>query len=485
MIIIKYIKTILIVSGIMLHQGCHQDFLSQTPDHVISETLVLGYVDKLEDLLTGSYNEISSASYLGRVLYKRAAVKGSDFRYVKTTYNPRSYELTEYKYEESSNNNGSAQVLWEKCYSVISNLNLILDYIDDAEGDDARRRQIKGEALALRGMVYFDLARTFTYPWIREGGSGLGLPINLTSKTIVTERSSLEATFDQIISDFNVAETLLSANSWSQGSTKYITPAGIHGLLARVYLYKQDWDNALKYCEQILAERDESYLMNIDGYEFTDFTSESIFELYVTSENSSGSNGLGAQFDFRLGGQGDVIATQTFIGLLNEYEGDPRAALLTEDKEGNTAAFVKYINRGEDAGLSNHNVPIIRLSEVFLIAAEACAHGAGDGEDEARQFLNSIVSRRTTNFDAHRVEEGGDALLSRIAKERRKELALEGHGVYDYIRRGNDILRPESDHVNTGINVNNLNIPATSPETIYPIPASEIEASGMIQTEGY
>jgi len=62
---------------------------------------------------------------------------------------------------------------------------------------------------------------------------------------------------------------------------------------------------------------------------------------------------------------------------------------------------------------------------------------------------------------------------------------LEGHGVYDYIRRGKDINRPSNEHVNTGIDVSNLDILATDNRTICPIPASEIEATGMEQTQGY
>ena len=101
---IKYILVVIITTMFSL-QSCSEDFLTQTPNHVISESLVVNSVDKLQSLLTGSYNEISSGSYLGRILYKRAAVKGTDFRYVQTIYNPRDYEQTEYRYEESSNNN--------------------------------------------------------------------------------------------------------------------------------------------------------------------------------------------------------------------------------------------------------------------------------------------------------------------------------------------------------------------------------------------
>ncbi|MFD0977676.1 hypothetical protein [Salinimicrobium gaetbulicola] len=57
--------------------------------------------------------------------------------------------------------------------------------------------------------------------------------------------------------------------------------------------------------------------------------------------------------------------------------------------------------------------------------------------------------------------------------------------LYDYIRRGKDIIRPVNEHVNTGVDAANLDISATDNRTICPIPASEIEASGMQQTEGY
>ncbi|MCG8183361.1 RagB/SusD family nutrient uptake outer membrane protein [Tenacibaculum piscium] len=481
---IKYIKIAILLVGIFVQQGCSDEILTQDPDHVISEVLVIKSVDKLQSLLNGSYNEISKASYLGRNLYKRAAVKGTDFRFVKTTYNPRDYEQTEYKYNESSNNNGGAESLWLQSYKAIGNLNLILDNIENAEGSNIDKKQIKAEALALRGMIYFDLTRTFTYPWIKEGEKSQGLPLKLSSSEIVIERSNLGATYNQIILDLKQGLQLIKNDSWAEGSTKYITKTGINALLARVYLYKQDWNNALFYAKKVIAVRGESYLMGTDNYQFNDYTSESLFEISIDNQNSVGSNGLGAQFDFREGGQGDVIATQTFVNLLKSYKGDPRKNLLTDDKEGTKMGFVKYINREGGSGLSIHNVPVIRLSEVYLIAAEACANGAS-GLSEAKMYLNTLIRKRTTDFDAHKVTASGNALKKRIHEERRKELALEGHGVYDYIRTGTNINRLITDHINTGLKSNNLNIVAFSPQTIYPIPASEVKASGMKQTKGY
>jgi hypothetical protein len=482
----KIFKNSILILGLVFLQGCSEDLLDQTPDHVISENLVLNSVEKLDKLLTGTYNEISRNTYLGRILYKRAAVKGTDFRFIKTTYNPRDYEIIAYKYEENSNSSGSCEDLWIQSFKAINNLNLIINNIDAAEGNSAEKQEILGEALGLRGMIYFDLARTFAYPWIKSGASSQGLPLKLSSDEIVIERSSLGATYDQIILDMQSSLDLLEENSWDQGSTKHLTKNGVKALLARVYLYKQDWENALKYAEEVIATRGEDKLMGVNSYVFEDYNSESLFELSISGENSLGSNGLGAQFDFKNGGQGDIIATQTFVNLLSAYEGDPRAALLEEDREGTQLAFIKYINRSDGGGLSAHNIPVLRLSEMYLIAAEAAANGAGGGESESLNYLNTLIEKRTTNFAANQVTETGEALKERIAEERRRELALEGHGVYDYIRRGKDINRPVSEHVNTGVNVSNLDIQATDNRTICPIPASEIEASGgMEQTEGY
>lgn len=481
----KIFKNTLIMLGLLSLQSCSEDILTQTPDHVISENLVLNSVEKLDKLLIGTYNEISRNTYLGRVLYKRAAVKGTDFRFVKTTFNPREYESIAYKYEESANNSGSCEELWRQAYKSINNLNLIINNIEDAEGSAAAKQEILGEALGLRGMVYFDLARTFAYPWIRAGASSQGLPLKLSSDEVVVERSSLGETYDQILLDLKTAHDLLGENTWEQGSTKYLTKTGVKALMARVYLYKQDWQNAFQYAEEVINARGAANLMGVDSYVFDDYNSESLFELSITAQNSLGSNGLGAQFDVSDGGQGDVIATQTFVDLLDAYENDPRALFFAEDKEGTQQAFIKYFNQGDGGGLSAHNIPVLRLSEMYLIAAEAAANGAGGGENEALNYLNTLIEKRTTNFAAHQATEVGEELKERIAKERRRELALEGHGVYDYIRRGKDILRPVDEHVNTGVNASNLDIQATDNRTICPIPASEVEASGMEQTEGY
>ena len=55
----KIFKNSILILGLIFFQGCSEDLLDQTPDHVISEKLVLNSVEKLDKLFTGKYNEIS------------------------------------------------------------------------------------------------------------------------------------------------------------------------------------------------------------------------------------------------------------------------------------------------------------------------------------------------------------------------------------------------------------------------------------------
>ncbi|MGO3195070.1 MAG: RagB/SusD family nutrient uptake outer membrane protein, partial [Sphingobacterium sp.] len=112
-------------------------------------------------------------------------------------------------------------------------------------------------------------------------------------------------------------------------------------------------------------------------------------------------------------------------------------------------------------------------------------NGAAGGEKQALVYLNALIANRTGDFQKDKAFEAGDALLARIYNERRKELALEGHEIYDLLRTGRAVIRPDADHVNTGLNTRNLSVAPFSPQMIYPIPAAEISASGMEQTEGY
>ena len=91
----------------------------------------------------------------------------------------------------------------------------------------------------------------------------------------------------------------------------------------------------------------------------------------------------------------------------------------------------------ENTNAAYQNVPLLRLSEVYLSAAEA-AYQEGD-LSRAAELLNDIITNRTT--DATKTVTAGDITLDRIYVERRKELVGEGQRYFDVLRHGETVTR--------------------------------------------
>ncbi len=468
----KNIKTIvyLLVMSILL-RSC-DNVLEKFPDDQINETIVFSNVKKANGVLIGVYNEIAGTSYLGAGLYLRAAMKGTDFRAIKPSLNERNPLRIEYEYSETAILNGNAFNMWSSCYKALNNLNILLAKIDEVPGDDGERNRIKGEALALRAMIHFDLVRTFSYPWIIGNGASQGVPlvIEVTGEAII-ERGTVADVYAQVITDYKAAEALLNPVE----NSRFINKTAVQALLARTYLYQEDWANSLIYAEKVISTMGTGSLMNISNFTRDPFNSESLFELdLIHINNSVGSSAISAQLTNDNGGQEDILATLSFKTLLTQFADDPRGKFFQEDRETtDELSYAKYLDVAQEG---SHNVVVIRLSEVFLIAAEAAARSNGDGAS----YLFELTQRRSASYTLSTLT--GDALVDEIAIERRKELAVEGHGVYDYIRRGKDITRVASDHEN--IPLNKITIKFDNYQTIYPIPIEEINASGMVQTQG-
>ena len=131
------------------------------------------------------------------------------------------------------------------------------------------------------------------------------------------------------------------------------------------------------------------------------------------------------------------------------------------------------------------NVPMMRLSEIYLTAAE-CAFNLGD-KASAAKYLNAIIENRTS--DATKVVTADNITLDRIYIERRKELVGEGHRYFDCLRRDEKIVRYTSEADKGWHKVLNKDAQSFTRDyykAISAIPQSEINANPNIkQNEGY
>ena len=133
------------------------------------------------------------------------------------------------------------------------------------------------------------------------------------------------------------------------------------------------------------------------------------------------------------------------------------------------------------------NLPILRLSEVYLNAAEAAAKLGGAAKAEGIKYLNDLLDKRTKTPTAKVSDAIADAeFLSKVLIERRKELVGEGQRFFDAMRNNETIVRYSSEE-NQGWHYSLLkesqSFDRTYTKALLPIPVSETNANPTLKAQ--
>ncbi|MDH5591062.1 MAG: RagB/SusD family nutrient uptake outer membrane protein, partial [Gemmatimonadota bacterium] len=205
-------------------------------------------------------------------------------------------------------------------------------------------------------------------------------------------------------------------------------------LLSRVYLYMEDWGNAEAMATTVINSGKYSL---VTGQAYLDqFVSggsnEAIFEIQNTDTDNFGSDALGGMY--RASGYGDYLPARDLLNLIDPA--DLRMQMFVVDPL-LTGIYASHRVNKWPTRSNTDNIPVIRLSEVYLNRAEARARSGDD--PGAQADLNLIRQRGLASAPA--VTATGQALLDEIALERRVELSYEGHRIHDLMRNKMDINR--------------------------------------------
>lgn len=246
---------------------------------------------------------------------------------------------------------------------------------------------------------------------------------------------------------------------------------GARALRARAYLYMNENSKALEDAKYVI-EKSPYKLYTRDEYE-TVWTkvgsSESIFEFLITSLYNAQRNSLG--FYTHAEGYAEAGITDAFKTFLQERPEDVRSTLIAEESDGgdNEGWYIqKY--PGRDGEIYVNNPKVIRLSEVYLIAAEAALKAGGA---DPANYINDLRKQRIAGY-----EDVASVTIDDILTERRLELYGEGHNARDTWRNKKAVTNAQ---VPAGpINYDDY-------RTVMPIPVSEINVSNgkLKQNEGY
>jgi hypothetical protein len=422
---------------------------------------------------------------------------------VMQTRNQASVNLSDFEYTFSASNPGEASGIWNTCYASIKNDNLAISRIQDAPIADTLRLRLLGEAKFLRALNYFVLTNVFgDVPlWTQE------LDIDKVSSL---PRAPLDSVRAQVIQDLKDAVSGLPL-SYDASETGRITKGAAQTLLAKVYLYQEDWKDAQAAAQAVEDSHQYQLLTNYaDLYDVTDKNKnnqESIFEIQYDRDAATNTNikvNYYYAWFFPLKDAGSVYSGVDFGNpLLQGYEiFYPSSKLVAMFEPGDTRKDVvlgygykdQTFNRGPKPGrpffgpkfwdvlandrASDKDFYVLRYADVILINAEAMI--AQQNKAGSISELNKIRNRAgLPDLDP---AISVDSVVSEVRKERAIEFVGECQRRWDLNRWG--ILTAAVQSVKEDNPVGAANIQPYN--NLYPIPYNQIVLNpNLIQNPGY
>lgn len=424
------------------------DFLTEEPKQEQSNELTFATFDGVNKAAAAMYGMFQSdAWYDGEFTLMSELRCGNAKNPTSVPGSGRYRSDTQWIYSDHS-----TSPLWSYAYYTIARANNVINNLDDKVGKDATQQQVnnvKAEALFIRALCYFDLVITYCQPYNYNATEDdkMGVPLVLVTENGKPARDSKENVYNQIVADLLQAESIMADDYVRAGVTdKAATPTkpAIQALLSRVYLYMNKWQEAADYATKVISNK-KYELAPADAYAamFSAATApeggEIIFEVYGSDKNEYWDNSGWAHLPYTTttddnGSHGDVCATKDLYDLYSE--GDVRKSMFKQ--HGNDYFPTKYSGKPKDSDPKFTNVPILRLSEMYLNRAEAIINGASIQGVTAESDLRKIATVRGASQTAAATKQG-------VFDERRRELAFEGHITADYARCNKSMTRKDFD----------------------------------------
>lgn len=400
-------KNIFFLSIALLLVSCDKFLDIQPTGKVIAKT-----GEEYRALLTGVYNTFPTDRSLttlrtDEMILDKATITSEDYN----TY----FDI--WTWNDITPDEKSTSWSWRQFYHTIYIASYVIDKqseITDASAADIN--QIVGEAYMLRAYTYSILVNLFGKPYTKcDPTTELAVPLMVTPDVeSVIGRSTVEAIYQQILSDINMAKQKLNVDKWEDALKYRFNKISADALMARVCLYMGRWQEALDAAKAVVAAYPELEDLTTTTYTMPDkYTSK---EAIVCLEQvmKSAYKGIG-------------YPNAKFITSITT--GDLRKNRYFKAKTSQVYDLLK--------GGANECRSTFRSAEFYLIAAEAAARLGK--LDEAIDLMSTMVkyrylaARQTTTINSMK-SMTQDQLIDFILEDRRAELCFEGHRWFDLRR---------------------------------------------------
>tara|TARA_R110000751_G_C13793604_1_gene482557 strand:+ start:5616 stop:7127 length:1512 start_codon:yes stop_codon:yes gene_type:complete len=494
------VKMILLGTILIGLESCSKDFLEIAPKSSVTPQNFFQDESDFIQAVNGVYAPLQTL-YNSSASWSMAEMRSDNTHYFFNAdfRQPFPEEIADFL---NGSENSVSQERYYVNYDLIARANQVLVEIDNAEFDQSRKANLKGQVLFLRAFAYFDLVQFYG-----------GVPLHLTPPTDLESaslpRSSIGDVYNQIISDATLATDLLPEKIDQESGRA--TAGAAWTLLGDVYLTLEEWENA------------ENALLKVTGYSLLDDYAaifdpnnknheESIFEVQYLENTSLG---LASTFPYyfvpltenhaelTLGPSGsqsapgsgwnipspDLLAayedqsSERFIASIGFHTGP---SLISGASYVDLPYIKKYQHPHSIFGETNQNFPIYRYAEVLLMLAEV-TNEQGRFSD-AEVYLNRVRNR--AGLDNYNASEDGN-LEEAILHELRVELAFENKRWLDLVRTDNAIEKMNEYGANLKSDPTYFNLSAGTynvdqNDLLFPIPFLELQVNpDLEQNPGY
>ena len=455
------------------------EWLDVTPDDEIDESDLFETGNGYRHALNGVYFALGDQELYGKELsWGVVDALGQCYLYAMTSggVDAMLYGAHDYNWDHERME-PYVESMWKKVYNAVANCNNILNNIQEEDPNkfdygEKEKSMIWGEALALRAFLQFDMLRLFAPAPVTNPSNRTFIPYVQEYPSYVSIPQTVDSCLTYIIRDLEKAQELLweadsgrdcrSLEFWEANiddmSLFYRGKRGFRlnyyattGLLARVYMYAQQKENAYNEAKYLIDVSEETGWFELDYYPMeygSDFKSysdmlwglESVdllkFETTVNILDRNdpaylGVSGVSENFfglDMDTDSQGNAICSdlrfQTWLTQTHDYYDIYRFSKYAQRDASKTAAKI-----------GNTLVPMIRISEMYYIAAEAIYE---TNLDEAKEYLITVKEGRglySSDNSVLQVENANvDNFMSLLINDARREWLGEGQIFYMYKR---------------------------------------------------
>ncbi len=488
-----YLTLVLVVSS------CKK-FLDVQPESDVTKEQLFSNEEGFKEALNGVYTKCAGVNlYGGNLTFSNLDIMAQNYTF---TNNINYQKVASFQYKDNVLKDKNSTI-WSNAYSAIGNCNEILRVIDEKKGLFSANNYaiIKGEALALRAYLHFDLLRMFANSY-KTNPTGRGIPYVTTVGIKSTPFLNITDAVERVIADLRDAKTLLSTTDpilsaayivgypnktypdnftgkkqtentnnalFLQNRRHRLNYFAVCGELARVYLYKGDYANSLLNANEVIVsqkfpwtEKEDAFNNNVQQRDRT-FYKELVFGWFAPRSND---NDMLINL-FTMANTADYQPTP--LQLDNIYERSTIGAedwryrqwfTTATDVTPNRSYLIKYTtNTTPQTNLHPLMAPGLRLAEMYYIAAEATYDADAA---KAIDILNTMRIHRGI-IDLLPSSLGRAAFMNELVKEYRKETYGESQVFFQYKRLHLDVIAPSG-----------LIYPASNNIFVFPVPDDEL-----------